>query len=96
MANTASNFAGAMMSAAALAALALVPGGISIYMFAVMFQGHVATASMVLLAACLGIIGLGLAIACLYTLWWAFTKSAKKERSDADDEGWRDMPYPKG
>jgi hypothetical protein len=95
MSSTVSKFASAMMSAAALGALAVVPLGISIYIFAVMAQGRIISGSMILLGGILGFIGVGLAIGCIYTVWWAFTKSAQKEKSEADDESWRDMPYPK-
>ena len=96
MSNTAKNFSTAIMSAVALAALAIVPAGIAIYMFAVMGRSGFVSIYMVLVAGFLGFIGFGLAIGCVYTLWWAFTKSARKEAIESDDDSWKNMPYPKG
>ncbi len=95
MNHTAKNFSTAIMSAVALAALGVVPLVISIYMFAVMGQSGFVSGSMVILAAFLGFIGLGLAAGCVYTIWWAFTKSHKKEPAEAEDDSWKNMPYPK-
>jgi hypothetical protein len=95
MAGTASKFSSAIMSAVALGLLAIVPGGIALYMFAVMAKGGIVMGTMVLVAGFFGFIGLGLAIGCLYSIWWAFTKSAKPDEVDREDDSWKDMPYPK-
>ena len=52
--------------------------------------------SMIFLAVALGFVGVGLAIGCVYCLWWAFTKSAKKDDDEREDDSWKDMPFPKG
>ena len=96
MSSTASKFSSAIVSALAMAALAAIPLGISIYMFAIMGAGKVASPSMIFLAVALGFVGVGLAIGCVYCLWWAFTKSAKKDDDEREDDSWKDMPFPKG